>query len=149
MNSARAARQNQRNTVFTDILESFVNNPRRAGRSMVPFDRIGTIDSRMWDPDWEYRDQYTGLFNSLDYGFGFKQTNQAMTMASGTSFYWGRGRTPPGVLKSLANMTPRQVNDRFIGFVLRIINGESLERVLRTIGDPLATIQEQDEPPPE
>jgi hypothetical protein len=141
----RGARRAQRNTIFTNILESFVNDPKRVGRDFVPFDRIGTIDSRWWDPEWEYRDHYRGLFDSLDYGFGFKQTNQAMTMASGASFYWGRGRTPPGVLKSFANMTPRQVHDRFRGFVRRIINGETLEQVLRTIGDPLATIQELQE----
>jgi len=92
----------------------------------------------MWDPNWEYRDSYLGLFNSLDYGFGFKQTNQAMSMASGVSFRWGRDRTPPGVLKSFANMTPRQVHDRFIMFVQRIFSGESIEYVLRAIGDPVA-----------
>lgn len=134
----RAARRARRNTIFTDILKSLVNNPERVGQRMVPIDRIGTIDSRMWDPEWEYRDQYLGLFNSLDFGFGFKQTNQAMTMASGVSFYWGRGRTPPGVLKSLANMTPRQVNDRFMGFVRRIRGGETLENILTAIGDPVA-----------
>jgi hypothetical protein len=135
--------QARRNSIFTDILESFLTRPYR-----IPYDSIGTIDSRMWDPEWagKYGSSYRGLYNSLNYGL--KNHGRALSVASGESYRWGRrGGSPIGMLKSFDNLSLRQMRDRFMSFVQRIINGETLAQVLRIIGDPLATIAEQVEVP--
>ena len=54
---------------------------------------IQRIDSRAWDPNWEYRNAYRALVNSLYTGLGiFPESNftKAINLASQESYFWGR-----------------------------------------------------------
>ena len=66
------------------------------------------IDSRAWDPNWEYRDEYnnyTGLFRKIWPMAGIGSENNATTVASGVSYYWGEpGRGLPNSLSALTTL---------------------------------------------
>lgn len=123
----------------------------------IPYDSIGMIDSRMWDPEWKatYGRPYNSLVNALSYGLDGNR-NKAMSVASGESYWWGRrGGQPQGMLARFDNMTPDQVVNRLQDWVLRMTRGETLDQILQALGDPvrrpiarLPTIPEgPDEPP--
>ena len=63
------------------------------------------MDSRAWDPNWEYRDEYnnySGLFRKIWPLAGIGSENNATTVASGVSYYWGKpGRGLPNSLSAL------------------------------------------------
>jgi hypothetical protein len=52
-------------------------------RSNLPYDNITRLDSRAWDPDWRYREEY-GVLRRI---WGDK-------IATRESYYWGRTQAP-------------------------------------------------------
>lgn len=106
----------------------------------VPESNIQIIDSRMWDPVWRqtYGTAYTRLFQSLN--FGFQDRGKAYTVASGESYYWGRGAEPTPVLTAFAGMTPDKVYKRIRRWYGNLGRGVDLPDMIimffRQIGNP-------------
>ena len=107
--------------VYDNVRSLIVGNPQ------IPYDSIGAIDSRMWDPEWRYRRQYNVLSWAL--GWFLSDTNKGRSVASGESYYWGRGREPSHNLVSfvsmrwLDGMTPSQVRARINEILSTIYRG--------------------------
>lgn len=68
------------------------------------------IDSRMWDPQWEYRTQWRALHNVLAVGLG--DPDKAATVASLESFSWGKGVAPQVRLMEFVDVAVDQVYER-------------------------------------
>ncbi len=115
-------------------------------------DNISIIDSRMWDPEWRYKNSYITLANSLN--FAFRDRAKANTTASFESYYWGRGRTPTLVLKRFSEMAPDRVIARIANWFHRLEGGgttlgEMVSNFLNSFGDPLREMPEQQVAPGE
>ena len=120
------------------ILKSIVDSMLTGGARVMPYDSIGALDSRLWDPEWsaKYGTRFTSLWRMLSYSLG--DSTKAMTVASGESYWWGdRGGRPSVHLASFDNMTFTQVVNRINDWFERILGGQSLQDVLNAIGDPV------------
>ena len=83
------------------------------GYHFDPQFRIGQIDSRAWDPDWEHRRSFRVMQNL--YWLLYRNRNYANTAASAESYWWGwRGGMPSIHLPKFHNMTARQIAQRFM-----------------------------------
>ena len=114
------------------------------GNVPIPYDSIGMIDSRMWDPTWSgtYGKPYNSLVNVLSFGFGGDR-QKAMTVASGESYRWGsRGGQPIGMLRQFDDMTPEQVFSRLADWIRRIRRGEGWSDVMNAVGNPVPVANE-------
>ena len=60
----------------------------------VPGHEIAMYDSRLWDPNWEYRGQWRLLYNALRIFGPYENPHHAATLASQRSDWWGRGYGP-------------------------------------------------------
>jgi hypothetical protein len=80
----------------------------------VPTHNIAMYDSRLWDPEWEHRRSYSGLYRVLSYWFG---DSKAATIASSESVRWRNGVGPSIKLPTLANATPAKIAERIEGFI--------------------------------
>ena len=83
---------------------------------------------------------YTRLFQSLN--FGFRDRGKAYTVASGESYYWGRGTEPTPVLTAFAGLTPDKVYNRIRNWFNNLVNRRDADlpamiiRFLRQVGRP-------------
>ena len=68
------------------------------------------IDSRMWDPQWEYRTRWRALHNVLALGLGDR--DKAATVASLESYSWGKGGAPQVRLMEFVDVAVEQVYER-------------------------------------
>ena len=103
-------------------------------RTRRPYHNIGMIDSRAWDPNWEHRRAYRTLVNITEniLGYGHAWSN-ARTLASNTSYWWGRGSLPADVVSKLSNFSPQEVHRRIVFFVNRLTGGGDMNTLARAI----------------
>ena len=115
--------------VFTGLVSQprFAEGPDRA-------DRTVRIDSRYWDPNWKYRNDFTGLYNLLRYSFSHVN---ASNIASFESYTWGRGGTP--VLRFASFVNPQVAAERMQQLFDRLrqsILNLDVREFLNTVADP-------------
>ena len=97
----------------------------------VPYDSIGSIDSRMWDPEWreKYGDDYYSLWRILTWGLN--DPGKAQTIASGDSYYWGpRGGWPMMGLPHLGTLSVEDLAARLRRWLVNVRRGFSVEATI-------------------
>ena len=89
--------------------------------------REGYIDSRMWDPNWPFREDYTQMYRYLRL---FLPDTQAMTAASADSYSWSYDVRISKLYKFI-NRAARKIEDRFREVWRRNIAAILIQRFLR------------------
>ena len=124
-------------TSITQILESMISSDRPVYLPQ-PYHNIVMVDSRMWDPGWRRKDNFKSLANVLSYLVG---PARGITVASQSSYWWGRDPEPERFLSSprynferlAGDLTYESIRTRVELVVRRVMDGVDVRDAIRRL----------------